>query len=104
MGDGSVLVVGGTTLESGFLALNEIFDPVAQTWSTNSTMNEDRTGPSATLLPDSTVFVAGGVFTMGSDNHYPEEAPAQLDTLAAADLQGEVETVGDSENRGRRSG
>jgi len=28
---------------------------------------------------------------------YPEEAPAQLDTLAATDLQGEVETVGDSE-------
>jgi type IV pilus assembly protein PilB len=28
---------------------------------------------------------------------YPEEAPGQLDTLATADLQGEVETVGDSE-------
>jgi hypothetical protein len=60
--NGSVLVVGGTTLESGFLADNEVWDPTTETWSLAPVMmNENRSGPSANLQPDATVFVAGGI-------------------------------------------
>lgn len=64
--DGDVLVVGGTTLESGFLAVNEIYHPAADpkdgTWTVaDPVMNENRSGVSAILLPNATVFVAGGI-------------------------------------------
>ena len=60
--NGSVLVVGGTTLESGFLAENEVYDPNTGEWTVSSVvMNENRTGHSANILPDATVFVAGGL-------------------------------------------
>jgi hypothetical protein len=60
--NGSVLVVGGTTLESGFLFENEVWDPTTETWTLASdVMNENRSGPSANLLPNTTVFVAGGI-------------------------------------------
>ena len=32
-GDGKVLVIGGVTLESGFLAVNELYDPATQIWT-----------------------------------------------------------------------
>lgn len=60
--DGTVVVIGGTTLESGFLSINEEFDPTAQTWTVlRKPMNEDRSNPTATLLQDGTILVAGGV-------------------------------------------
>ena len=32
-------------------------------------------------VPSSTAFIPGGTFRMGSDGHYPEEAPAHLVTV-----------------------
>ena len=59
--DGKVMIIGGTTLESGFLAFNEVYDPVTQSWANTPQMNENRSGMSATLLPNASIFVAGGV-------------------------------------------
>ena len=36
--------------------------------------------PAATSTQDM-VFLSGGTFTMGSDHHYPEEAPAHPATV-----------------------
>ena len=59
--DGRVVVIGGVTLESGFLAVNEVYNPSTDVWSTHSTLEEDRAGHTATPLPDGTILVAGGV-------------------------------------------
>jgi hypothetical protein len=58
---GQVLVIGGTTLESGFLATNEIYDPNTTIWSVDSQMAENRTGMTSTLLQNGNVLVAGGL-------------------------------------------
>jgi hypothetical protein len=61
-GTGRVQVIGGTTLESGFLAQNEIYDPSAPVhWSQNNTMAENRSGMTATLLSNGSILVAGGL-------------------------------------------
>ena len=36
---------------------------------------------SATAAVKNMVFIPGGTFRMGSDNHYPEEAPAHSVTV-----------------------
>jgi len=59
--DGRVQVIGGTTLESGFLATNEVYDPNTTIWSVNSQMSENRSGMTATLLLNGQVLVAGGL-------------------------------------------
>jgi hypothetical protein len=59
--DGRVQVIGGTTLESGFLATNEIYDPSTTMWSVNSQMAENRSGMTATLLRNGSILVAGGL-------------------------------------------
>ena len=59
--NGKVLVIGGTTLESGFLATNEIYDPASQTWSIHDTMVENRSGHTSTMLLSGDILVAGGV-------------------------------------------
>ncbi len=46
--NGRVLAIGGTTLESGFLFTNETYDPSTQTWSVHDTMQENRSGHTAT--------------------------------------------------------
>ena len=59
---GRVLVIGGTTLESGFLDTNEIYDPNTTIWSPkNPPMTENRSGQTATLLSNGQVLVAGGL-------------------------------------------
>ena len=60
-GDGQVLVIGGVTLESGFLAVNEIYDPAAKTWTEHGQLLEDRAGHTATALLSGNILVAGGV-------------------------------------------
>ena len=46
--DGRVLAIGGTTLESGFLFINEAYDPSTQTWSPHDVMVQNRSGHTAT--------------------------------------------------------
>ena len=50
-----VLVTGGG------LASAELYDPDSGTWTATEEMTEARSGHAATLLPDGTVLVAGGV-------------------------------------------
>lgn len=61
--DGRVLAIGGTTLESGFMFINEAFDPTANppTWTPHDVMVQNRSGHTATTMGDGTIFVAGGV-------------------------------------------
>jgi hypothetical protein len=60
-GDGRVVVIGGVTLESGFLAADEVYDPTTGMWQTYQTLVENRGGPSATMLESGKILVAGGV-------------------------------------------
>ena len=67
--DGRVLFVGGTDSGNSFrnaLASAEIYDPATGRWSGAASMHTDRQYHTATLLPDGTVLVAGGMGGMGS--------------------------------------
>ena len=64
--DGQVLAAGGTS-QSGTFAVSsaELYNPATGTWSVTGSMHQGRSsldgyGPSATLLPDGKVLVAGG--------------------------------------------
>jgi N-acetylneuraminic acid mutarotase len=66
--DGTVLVVGGLSEETPPLDPNqtvmtsvEIYDPVANTWSAGPSMTTPRSYHTATLLPNGTVLVVGGI-------------------------------------------
>ena len=63
--DGTVLVTGGdggmTEAGEGIrLASTELYDPASGTWTEAANMSVTRRWHTATLLPDSTVLVAGG--------------------------------------------
>jgi hypothetical protein len=63
--DGQVLVAGGSGGSSNALASAELFNPATGTWSVTGSMSQGRSGlnnvgPSATLLPDGQVLIAGG--------------------------------------------
>ncbi|GMR13722.1 MAG: hypothetical protein BMS9Abin29_1937 [Gemmatimonadota bacterium] len=65
LGNGKVLIAGGQ-LSSGPQSLGsaELYDPLSGTFSTiASSLVEDRTGHSATLLPNGEVLLAGGTQT-----------------------------------------
>jgi N-acetylneuraminic acid mutarotase len=80
LSDGLVLVAGGTS-QSGIVALSsaELYNPATGTWSVTGSLHQGRSGvagdgdPSATLLPDGQVLVAGG-------------EDANLDPLSSAEL------------------
>jgi hypothetical protein len=62
--DGRVLVAGGVFGSQPFfdaLATAEVYDPAAGVWSTAASMHTDRQYHTATLLPDGTVLVTGGL-------------------------------------------
>ena len=73
--DGGVLVVGGETALDGPIPINgsncavvataEIYDPLADTWTTIAGMTIARAFHTATPLPDGRVLVAGGVASCG---------------------------------------
>lgn len=61
--DGKVLIAGGFREEgTSEIAIDsaEIFDPVNNTFTPTSDMNEPRNGHTSTLLPDGKVLLAGG--------------------------------------------
>jgi len=60
LSDGRVLIVGGISFDGGTLVDAEIFDPVAQTFSTTGSMHNARSHHTATLLTDGRVLIAGG--------------------------------------------
>ena len=60
---GEVLVVGGTIAPSGALgttATVELYDPVAGRWRSGPSLNQARSGQTATLLATGQVLVVGG--------------------------------------------
>jgi hypothetical protein len=62
--DGRVLVAGGVFGSQPFfdaLATAEVYDPAAGVWSAAASMHTDRQYHTATLLPDGTVLVTGGL-------------------------------------------
>ena len=74
LADGRILAVGGTdyyndprltdtlgVIELEGLKNGRIFDPASNTWTQTGSMNFGRWYPSIVTLPDSKVFVAGGV-------------------------------------------
>jgi hypothetical protein len=58
-----VLVAGG--FFTSYLASAELYDPATGTWSTTGSLNTERIGHTATVLPDGKVLVAGGVNLFG---------------------------------------
>jgi len=73
--DGKVLVVGGVhSIEHSIepVASAKLYDPESGTWSATQGLVEPRSGHSATLLPNGSVLVAGGMTsesTSGSGGH-----------------------------------
>ncbi|MGX9728938.1 MAG: kelch repeat-containing protein [Candidatus Electronema sp. VV] len=65
--DGKVLVVGGynQNVSDDSFASAELYDPSAGTWSNAGSMSIGRRDPSATLLPNGKVLVAGGRSSFG---------------------------------------
>ena len=81
LADGRVLIVGGWTGRDAMTGVTsaEIYDPATGSFSSTGSMAEGRVSPSATLLADGRVLVAGG-FPFESMNVGP--APA----LASAEI------------------
>jgi hypothetical protein len=77
LADGRVLLVGGTTVDPGGtnvdLSTAEIYDPATGTWTATGSMPSARTAgggngqgrPTATLLADGRVLIAGGLGSIG---------------------------------------
>ena len=63
--DGRVLAVGGLEiLDDGNyvpLSTTEIFDPITNTWSPGPDLSQPRASHSATLMPDGSVLIVGGI-------------------------------------------
>jgi hypothetical protein len=65
--DGKVLVAGGNNAAgTNTFADAEIYDPASGTWSATGRLAEGRTRPSATLLLNGLVLVAGGQGDQGT--------------------------------------
>jgi len=61
LGNGKVLIAGGTDGRGTVLASAEVYDPVRDRWASAGSMAATRIGHTATLLPSGKVLVAGGL-------------------------------------------
>ena len=63
LSDGRVLIVGGVadSAPDSPLATTQLYDPRTGTFSVTGSMSMGRSGPTATLLPNGRVLIAGGV-------------------------------------------
>ena len=76
--DGRVLLVGGSVYDLGSkaVATAELYDPKTGKFTMTGSMRTARDGPTATLLPDGRVLIAGGNATPG--NGWKPIASAEL--------------------------
>jgi N-acetylneuraminic acid mutarotase len=77
LSNGKVLFAGGDTGGTIPITLStaELYDPVANSWASASSMGSARSGPTATLLTNGKVLVAGGFI---SGNPYSIVSTAEL--------------------------
>jgi N-acetylneuraminic acid mutarotase len=79
MADGRVLVSGGFNPMEGFQLLScEIYDPVANTWTTTGNMDFQRDNHAGYLLADGQVLVTGGREYNGDLNLFQAIATAEV--------------------------
>ena len=73
--DGKVLVAGGFGVQgiSDVLASAELYDPVAKTWTETSSLPHPLINPTANLLPNGDVVLAGGKTSLSPDNEDTSE-------------------------------
>ena len=65
LADGRVLVAGGRDDANAVIASAEIYDPATGGWTPAPAMPTQRTGAAASLMPDGTVVVTGGLPAFG---------------------------------------
>ncbi|MFM8430915.1 MAG: Kelch repeat-containing protein, partial [Holophagaceae bacterium] len=70
LSDGKILVTGGYSASNTVLSSVEVYDPVANTWTTKASMSTARHFHKATLMPDGKVLVTGGAGTSASSPSY----------------------------------
>jgi N-acetylneuraminic acid mutarotase len=76
LADGKVLVAGGRGGQSRYgptISTAELYDPASGTWTGTGSLNTERRGHTATLLPSGKVLVASGI-----DSHESYLASAEL--------------------------
>lgn len=68
LGDGRVVIAGGTTSTAGgiTLATVEIYDPESGEWTVGATLGTPRTNPAVIELVDGRLLVAGGIGAEGT--------------------------------------
>jgi N-acetylneuraminic acid mutarotase len=76
--NGKVLVTGGLNSFNIPLALAELYDPVAGTWTYTGSLSVGRELHTATLLPNGKVLVTGG-YTFTNSNYAPVAAAELYD-------------------------
>lgn len=85
--DGKVIVAGGTVYFNGDWRASkqaELYDPATGTWTSTGSMTIGRRTPTAALLPDGGVLVAGGADTDTPDRQSAELYDPHVGTWTAA--------------------
>jgi len=93
LGNGKVLVAGGTTGASENLASAEIYDPATGQWTPTGSLGEARAYCSATLLGNGQVLVAGGARVFGSAELYDPQAGTWSTTGFMGWVDGNITTT-----------
>jgi hypothetical protein len=89
LANGKVLVAGGRG-SSGILNEAELYDPIADSWSSTGSLATARDDHTATLLQNNSVLVAGGLgggpptMILGSAELYLQPPPTTVPALPAA--------------------